>query len=382
MGIFGLGHRHISPETFTGYLDGRLRPQTRERLDRVMAGCSDCRLEMESLRDTVAMLRQLPVITPRRSFVMSGAPQPVPQMIQQARPISPFRVPQWAYAGAASLAALALAVLVSVDASGLVSPDLPNTAISRQSEKIPTTAESEALTPETAGAKDSTQGETPRQPAEALSIQVESETIVEAPATAEPQAQAAAVAEMQAQVPQAAEPQAEAPAVTELRAQAPRPTELQGAAPAAAEMQAQAPQAAVLQAEAATQKTLESQADQSKVDQSQKVEEPAVTSVLRKQSGRPTTPETTPVQLEQASDAQPEPAEVLPLPTVVSDGATSEPAQVQNQAQTTPITADEQAGPVSPGTPLVWRVLEGVAAVSFLILASVFFLTRRAARRF
>ena len=342
MGIFGLGHRHISPETFTGYLDGRLRPQTRGRLDRVMAGCSDCRLEMESLRDTVAMLRQLPVITPRRSFVMSGAPQPVPQMIQQARPISPFRVPQWAYAGAASLAALALAVLVSVDASGLVAPDLPNTAISRQSEKIPTTAESEALTPETAGAKDSTQGETPRQPAEALSIQVESETIVEAPATAEPQAQAAAVAEMQAQVPQAA----------------------------------------VLQAEAATQKTLESQADQSKVDQSQKVEEPAVTSVLRKQSGRPTTPETTPVQLEQASDAQPEPAEVLPLPTVVSDGATSEPAQVQNQAQTTPITADEQAGPVSPGTPLVWRVLEGVAAVSFLILASVFFLTRRAARRF
>ena len=74
MGILGFGHRHISAETLTEYLDGRLRSQARERLERVMSGCADCREEMESLRDTVAALRQLPVFALQRSFVMAAPP--------------------------------------------------------------------------------------------------------------------------------------------------------------------------------------------------------------------------------------------------------------------------------------------------------------------
>lgn len=374
MGIFGLGHRHISPETLAEYLDGRLRSQTRERLERVMAVCADCRLEMESLRDTVAMLRQLPVMAPRRSFIMSAPPQVATQTVRRAPPISPFRVPQWAYAGAASVAALALAVLVSVDASGLVAPDLPSAAILERSENAPAAAGSEISTiermtertMESAGAKEDLQSEMALQPSEASSIRVELKTIVETPAVAEMQAPAAA-----------AEIQAETPAVAESRAQVPLVAEMQAEAPAVAESQAQDPAVAVMQAETATQKSLEPSAEQF-----QTAREPSDKSAQREQAAQPATAEAAAIQLEQASDVQLETAEVLPLPTVVSGEATSEPAQVPKQAQEPRVTPDEPAALTSQETPLIWRLFEGAAAVLFLVLAAVFFLTRRAARRF
>ena len=112
-------------------------------------------------------------------------------------------------------------------ASGLVAPDLPDTAILKQSDNALTPAEVEVLRRKFAGAKDGAQVELPPQPAEALSIQVERETSMEAPAVAEMQAQAPAVAEMQAQAPTVAEMQAQAPAVAEMQAQAPVVVDLQ-----------------------------------------------------------------------------------------------------------------------------------------------------------
>lgn len=320
MGIFRMGHKHVSPETLTEYLDGRLRAQVRERLESVISGCADCRHELEDLRDTAAMLRQLPVFTPRRSFVMAAPPIDVPEH----RP-SPFRAPQWAYAGAASLAALALAVLVSVDASGLVAPDLPGTGILKHEDTPPVATGSEVAVQESAadGGADRIQGAAPPEPVAAEAIQVERETAVEAPAAAVMEAQAAAAPEMQAESP--AEKSLAAPA-----------TKLQA------------------------------------------VDEPADRSAQLEQASPPATAESAPVQLEQASDARPETVEILTLPTVVSDRAASEPVQVQEL----PIAADESAGPVDPGTPLSWRLLEGLAAAMFLVLAAVFFLRRRASRRF
>ena len=339
MGIFGLGHRNISPETLTEYLDGRLRSQTRERLERVMAGCADCRLEMESLRDTVAMLRQLPVLAPRRSFIMSAPPQVATQAVQRARPISPFRVPQWVYAGAASVAALALAVLVSVDASGLAAPDLPSTTILRQSEKALSTEDLEVIRREITGAREGSQVETPPPQARAESIQVERIIEAEAPPVA--------VAEMQAQ------------------------------APAVAESQAQAAPVAVSQAETATQKNLESP-----VEQIQTVEGPANQPAQDEQPAQPVSAETAAIQVKKAPDAQPETVEALTSPTGVPDQAAPEPAQVQNQAQEAPIAFEELRAMATPGTPLLWRLLAAAAAVLFLALTAAFLLKRRAARRF
>ncbi len=112
-------HKHINQETLNEYLDGRLRGKDLERVEQRLADCDACRLELEELQATVAIMRQLPMETPRRSFVMS-APPPEPA---RSRPALALRAPNWVYAGAASVAALALAVTISVDATGGLTSD-------------------------------------------------------------------------------------------------------------------------------------------------------------------------------------------------------------------------------------------------------------------
>ena len=101
------------------YLDGRLRGAAQERVARELGSCAACRENLESLRATVSLLQSLPVTPLRRSFTMA-APPPEPVA---ARPPTPLRMPSWVYAGAASLAGLALAVLISTDATGILAPD-------------------------------------------------------------------------------------------------------------------------------------------------------------------------------------------------------------------------------------------------------------------
>ena len=118
MGIFGLGHKHLSAETLTEYLDDRLSAGARERVQQVAAGCPDCSLELDALGQTRLLLRQLPEITPRRRFFISPSNEPV-----TTPPATTWvRFPQWVYAGTASLAALVLTLMVVVDATGLVAP--------------------------------------------------------------------------------------------------------------------------------------------------------------------------------------------------------------------------------------------------------------------
>ena len=118
MGIFGLGHKHLSAGTLNEYLDDRLSAGARDRVQQVIAGCPHCGLELEALRQTRLLLRQLPEVTPRRSFLISPSNEPVTAPPAPRR----VRVPQWAYAGTASLAALVLTLMVVVDATGLVAP--------------------------------------------------------------------------------------------------------------------------------------------------------------------------------------------------------------------------------------------------------------------
>jgi hypothetical protein len=111
-------HQHIRPETLTEYMDDRLEAGALVRADRQLASCEVCRDELESLRGAVVLLRQLPMEAPRRSFTMAAPP---PELVRY-RPAPPLRLPQWAFAGAASVAAIVLAVLVSADATGLLAP--------------------------------------------------------------------------------------------------------------------------------------------------------------------------------------------------------------------------------------------------------------------
>jgi hypothetical protein len=112
-------HRHLNPELLSEYLDGRLGQAARSRVSRQVENCPSCRDELDSLRSAVALLRQLPEVVPSRSFTLAAPPGPRPQI---ARPPLPLRAPGWAYAGAASLAGLALAIMVSADTLGLLTP--------------------------------------------------------------------------------------------------------------------------------------------------------------------------------------------------------------------------------------------------------------------
>ena len=114
-------HQHIKPEALSEYLDGRLQGRPLARVDQQLESCDVCRDELESLRAMVTLLRDLPVEPPRQNFTMAAPP---PQPVQVIH--SPLlKVPQWAYAGAASVAAIVLVVLVSADATGLLAPDEP-----------------------------------------------------------------------------------------------------------------------------------------------------------------------------------------------------------------------------------------------------------------
>ena len=114
-------HRHLDAETLSAYLDGRVEGPAQARLERSLAECGVCREELASLRATVALVRQLPLEAPGRSFVMAAPPrQPA-----HPRPSPLARASMWAYAGAASLAAILLTVLVSADATGVLAPGQP-----------------------------------------------------------------------------------------------------------------------------------------------------------------------------------------------------------------------------------------------------------------
>ncbi len=141
MWLFKSKHRHIKPETLNEYLDGRLSGNALAKIESRLQACDSCRVELEELRATITAVQQLPMEQPRRSFVMA-APPPMPVPARQSFPV---RAPTWAYAGAASIAVVALAVLVSVDATGGLSP-----AAESPEAVVATAPQNRAIAPEAA----------------------------------------------------------------------------------------------------------------------------------------------------------------------------------------------------------------------------------------
>ena len=136
-------HRHLKPDTLAEYMDGRLGATARTRVDQQLASCGDCREELEELRATVSLLRQLPTEPVPHSFSMPAPPvEPI-----SPRASAPLRVPQWVYAGAASAAVVVLAVLVSADATGLLEPATPRVAGETAVEADLATAATDQTTP-------------------------------------------------------------------------------------------------------------------------------------------------------------------------------------------------------------------------------------------
>lgn len=70
LGIKARSDHRFAADNLSPYLDGRLTAREKERLERHLAVCPDCRQELSTLRETVALLRQTPMRPVPRSFTL------------------------------------------------------------------------------------------------------------------------------------------------------------------------------------------------------------------------------------------------------------------------------------------------------------------------
>jgi len=320
--IFRKGHSHIKQDDLSAYLDGQISEADAARIDQRLAQCADCRQELDALRSTVSLLQQMPELTLPRSFIMPGPP-PAPIAI---RPPAPLRMPQWVYSGSAAVAALVLAVLISADATGLLAQDIPARTLESTS--------AAATAPQAAPERLQADG---------------AEAAVEMAAPLAPVAELAVKAEKGISVTVTQESE-----ISEAAAKAPAPPGAPGAAAA--------PQAAA---------RLEAQDDSEAAAPVAAMAEAQVADAAKAESAAPP----------QVADLTYAEAEVVAETTATPPPAVS--------ALTTPdkpsgpaLVAQERSGGIPPAqNPFtLWRILEGVTAITALTFLVMWLLRRRTKR--
>lgn len=107
--LFKSEHQRVA-EMLSAYLDGELSPKKQALVEKHLAQCADCAQNLRTLRQTVALLGQLPPVAVPRSFVIRPAPA--------ARRPSLFQTRQaYVYLRAATaLATILFAVVLAGDA--------------------------------------------------------------------------------------------------------------------------------------------------------------------------------------------------------------------------------------------------------------------------
>ncbi|HET8632209.1 MAG TPA: hypothetical protein VFL91_32685 [Thermomicrobiales bacterium] len=118
LGRGGAGE-HLDAETLDAYLettDG-LTPAARAAAEAHLAACVDCRAALRDLEATVGLLRALPQVAPRRTFILT------PELIGAAGAAdrrAPRRLPWvWPVRWATALVTLLLALTVGLDLGGV-----------------------------------------------------------------------------------------------------------------------------------------------------------------------------------------------------------------------------------------------------------------------
>ena len=107
--LFKSEHQRIE-EMLSAYLDGELSPKEQARAEKHLAQCADCAQNLHTLRQTVALLGQLPPVTVPRAFTVRPA-----QAAQRARFLQTRRT--YGYLRAATaLTTVLLAVVLAGDA--------------------------------------------------------------------------------------------------------------------------------------------------------------------------------------------------------------------------------------------------------------------------
>jgi hypothetical protein len=102
-------HQQVK-EMLSAYLDGELSPKEQARVEKHLAQCADCAQNLHTLRQTVALLRGLPLVAVPRSFAIR------PAEVARRPSVVPARR-TYAYLRAATvLATVLLAVVLAGDA--------------------------------------------------------------------------------------------------------------------------------------------------------------------------------------------------------------------------------------------------------------------------
>ena len=360
--IFKRGHTHINQDDLSEYLDGRLSGTAAARIDRRLTECASCRQDLDALRSTVSLLQQMPELTLPRSFIMPGPP-PAPVAL---RPPAPLRMPQWVYSGAAATAALVFAILVSADATGLLAPKL--------------TAQPEATAQALRAAPEGFQQEASDGAAGAIEMAAPQAPVVNEAISAEKGFSVAVTRETEV-----AEAEAEAPTLR----QAAVPPQTAAKVEAQADTSAAAPVAAMAAPEmkkavesklalpppvAATATTAVEEVATSKVAQPQPeaaMSAPAVEERVKAKSV-PLTPEAAMATNKAAGSAE---VEADPTPSIIALTTAQQPPEPTTVAQ------ESLRGIPPPYNPInIWRVLEGLAAVTAVGFLLVWILRRRVGR--
>lgn len=130
MGRAGAGE-HLDAETLDAYLTrtGELTPAARVAVDAHLAACVDCRAALHDLEATIGLLRALPQVAPRRTFILT------PEMVAPARAAdrrASRRLPWvWPVRWATALVTLLLALTVGLDLGGVGGAPTPDAAAAR-----------------------------------------------------------------------------------------------------------------------------------------------------------------------------------------------------------------------------------------------------------
>jgi hypothetical protein len=119
MSLLGKTEHQWADESLSAYIDGELSPGESARVEKHLQECRACGENLATLRQTVGLLRELPVLPAPRSFAV----RPVAARAKPAR-----AAPSWGYGllkGATAMAALMLVLLFGGDlALNFVGPSL------------------------------------------------------------------------------------------------------------------------------------------------------------------------------------------------------------------------------------------------------------------
>lgn len=314
-------HRYYE-DRLSAYLDGELAPREQNDVEHHLATCQACQWDLNTLRQTVQWMEELPAVPLPRVFT-------VPAPAQRER--APRR--RWSFLpvlqGATVLVALLLFFAVAGDfwMGGFRTASVPDLMVMQEAGMIPAEATLVVEAVEEAELAVPAEPEAAAEKVVVVTVEVEKEVVVEAPAP------------MPTPMPQTA-PAAEAPA-EEVMALKATPEEGLGGAAAASP-------------EAAEESTVESQADETARAMASP---PSGTATLGAVAGGGITPTV-------VTSPSPAPTFMAAEPTVVAEALA-------------PVLAEDEQQELPPASTwrqpsVFWlRVLEATLAVSFLLLATV-----------